>query len=137
MAAATLGMGLHPKTRGLPQVAAGLGALGLGAAGVHQLTQPTPITGPKIRTDQGDTISGWTEMVPKHGAYNAAPELQYLMKRASDSRPTLPSIRQTQTYWARVKSAEVTDEQSSMVGVTLDFEKMAQIVGQSLLNPAK
>jgi len=137
LGAATLGMGLSPKTRGVPQVIAGLGALGLGVAGAHQLTQSPHMSGPKIRTDQGDNISGWTEMVPKRASYDAAPELQYLTKRASDQRPSPLPPAVIAHYWSLTKSAEVSDEQTPVVGVTLNFEKMSQLVGQSLLAAAK
>ena len=132
MAAGALGMGLSERTRGLPQAAAALGSLGLGAAGLQQLTQTPRIAGPKIQTDQGETMSGWTEMMPKHGS-NIAPELQYLIKRASDVRPSLLSSTKTAAYWSDVKTAEIEDDMSPLLGVTLDFEKMAQVVGRHLM----
>jgi hypothetical protein len=136
LGAASIGMGMHPKTQGLPQLLAGAGALGLGVAGINKLTDQAPITGPKIQTDQGETISGWTEMVPKRASAAYAPELQYLMKRAQDSQPSQMPASAVEAYWAKVKTAELVDALTPIVGVTLDFEKMSTIVGQSLIGAA-
>jgi hypothetical protein len=92
--------------------------------------------GPKIRTDNGETISGWTEMMPKTGHQALAPELAYLIKRAKDSRPAQLSASTTDTYWAQIKTAQVRDTNSPLLGNTLDFAKVSEIVGRSILSLA-
>lgn len=129
---ATLGMGLSKRLRGLPRLATGLAALGLGAAGAHKALGPTEISGPKVQTDQGETVSGWTEMVPKR-ASAVAPEMQYIIKRASDGEAPLLPEDYTERFLSSLKTAEISDSISQFVGPTLDLDKVSQALGNSIL----
>lgn len=135
LGAAGLGLGLMRKTRPM-MLPALVGSAGLGLLGAGNMLSPLDMPGPKIRTDEGETISGWTEMMPKHGQHAIAPELAYLIKRASDSRPARLPEAAVNTYWAQIKSAEVRDTDSPLLGHTLDFAKVAEIVGRSILSLA-
>jgi hypothetical protein len=128
LGAAALGRKFQNKPAGM----LGLGALGLGALGAYTGMRDPEIAGPRIRTDEGETISGWTEMVPKY-ASDTAPELAYISKRASDSRPEVLPAHAISAYWQAIKEAEVHDELDNFVGCTLDFDKVAQALGMSIL----
>jgi hypothetical protein len=116
---------------------AGLVGAGLGALGAYKAFQPTPIAGPKIVTDQGETISGWTEMHPvqKMGASENIP-FTYVIKRAHERPRALPSgyAEQILQY---LKTAEIVDDLSPYIGYTLDFDKVTQVLGDSILMRAK
>jgi hypothetical protein len=115
------------------RLATGAVGAGLGLLGAKKLTGPTPISGPKIVTDQGETISGWTEMAPvqKMGAaVNTA--FAYVVKRANE-RPTKLDAAYTSRFMQQLKSAEVQDELSPYLGPTLDFDKVTQALGDSIL----
>jgi hypothetical protein len=129
LAAATLGMGLSKRTSENPiRLITGLGSAALGGLG---LVMPDSYAGPKIQTDEGETISGWTEMVPR--TYDIAPEIAYLNKRASDDAPRALSATIREQYFGSIKEAEVHDELDVYAGCTLDFEKVADAVGRSIL----
>jgi hypothetical protein len=131
---ATLGMHLSPKLRGMPQIAAGLGALATGAMGLNELSQQTPIAGPKVMTDEGETISGWTEMA--RGPYKYAqeiPELAYVVRRVRDGKISPLTAKYAADFLASLKSAEIHDELADFVGPTLQLEKVAEALGKSIL----
>jgi hypothetical protein len=128
LGAAALGRKFQNKPAGM----LGLGALGLGALGAYTGLRDPEIAGPRIRTDEGETISGWTEMVPKY-ASDTVPELAYISKGANDSRPEVLPVHAISAYWQAIKEAEVHDELDNFVGCTLDFDKVAQALGMSIL----
>jgi hypothetical protein len=129
---ASLAMGLHPRTRGIPQLITGLGGLGLGSAGGYQLFKSPETTGPRIRTDQGETISGYTEMMPKR-ASALSPEIYYILRRSHDKiGPQLPT-KYAEDFFNSMKTAEIHDELSQFVGPTLDLDLTSQTLGNSIL----
>lgn len=136
LSAGALGMGLSKKLRGLPQLAVGAAGLGLGALGAQRMFRTPEDMGPRIRTDQGETISGWTEMVPKR-ASAISPEIMYTQKRAADGPLNPIPEKHVAKLLRSVKSAEVHDELSDLLGPTLDLDKTAQIIGTSIVNWAE
>ena len=129
LGAATLGMGLNSNLAESPaRLLTGLGALGLGGASI---LAPTMYVGPRITTDDGEVISGHTEMVPRK--YDIAPEISYLHKRANDANPSSLNSAVVSNYWNGIKAAETRDELSDYLGCSLDFEKVAECVGKSIL----
>jgi hypothetical protein len=135
LGAATLGMGLHPKLRGIPRLATGLGAIGMGALGVHNVMRPLQASGPKVLTDQGETISGWSEMVPKRASHDAvAPEIQYITKRAAALNRGTVSDSYVASFLNSLKTAEIYDKLAEYVGPTLDLDTVAQALGNAILN---
>lgn len=115
------------------RLATGAVGAGLGLLGAKKLLGPTPIAGPKIVTDQGETISGWTEMAPvqKMGSeVNAT--FAYVVKRASE-RPTKLSTPRTVAFMQHIKLAEIQDALSPYLGATLDFDTVTQALGDSIL----
>lgn len=133
---ASLGMGLSKRVGKIPTALAGLGSLASGAMAGKKLMEPTEITGPKVQTNQGETISGWTEMTPKTSSH-MAPELEYLIKRAKDGQYTPLSKTYKNELYSLIKNAEVRDELSTHLGPTLDLDKTAKIIGSSILNLAQ
>lgn len=116
----------------LPRAGLAAGSLLLGGAGAAKALRPTEIAGPKIRTDQGETISGWTEMVPKRASH-LTPEMDYIIKRAHDGKaPPLPRAYVAE-FLTHLKTAEVHDELSTFIGPTLNLDKVAQALGNSIL----
>lgn len=111
----------------------GLLGAGLGLLGAKKLFDPTPISGPKVVTDQGETISGWTPMMPvqKFGS-DLDPLFDYVIKRAN-FRPHQLKNAQVQRLFNALKEAEIHDELSGYIGPTLDLEKTAQAIGNSIL----
>jgi hypothetical protein len=130
---AALGMGLSRRFGKLPTAAAGIGSLGLGALGAKRAVQPPNIAGPKIQTDQGEVISGWTEMVPTKRASHSAPEINYMIKRAYDGKYQPLSKEYKNQLYSIVKSAEIRDNLSDYLGPNLDLDKVAAIIGKSIL----
>jgi hypothetical protein len=102
----------------------GLVGAGLGLVGGKKLIDPTPIAGPKIVTDQGETISGWTPMVQNKAAgYN--PDFAYVVKRASE-KPSKMDSQYIKGFISGLKQAEIHDAMSPFIGPNLDFDKVAQ-----------
>ncbi len=130
-ASALLGGATHAMRRtAVPRavrLGTGLTSAGLGLVGVKKLTEPTPIAGPKIVTDQGETISGWTEMMPE-GRMTFA----HVIKRAAEHPRPLPPQRR-ENILRLIKQAEVHDELSPLLGPSLDFEKVCRVLGSSIL----
>jgi len=117
------------------RVATGVVGAGLGALGVKKLIDPTPIAGPKVVTDQGETISGWTPMTlnerSKVGSITVA-NFPYIVKRAHEApRPMAPQY--VTAFIDQLKSAEIHDELSPYIGPTLDLDKVAEVLGTSIL----
>lgn len=112
-------------------IGGGLVGAGLGAVGIHNLLGPTPIAGPKVVTDQGETISGWTPMTPKHAEATLA-NFPYIVKRANEA-PTAMNPQYVDWFIDQLKFAEIHDELSPYIGPTLDLEKVAQALGTSIL----
>ena len=104
----------------------GLTSAGLGLVGTKKLLEPTPMAGPKILTDQGETISGWTEMMPDEKMSFA-----HVVKRASERPRALPRDW-TRRILDAVKSAEVHDELAPHLGPTLDFDRVCDVLGAAI-----
>lgn len=120
---------LRGRTLGL-----GLGSLAAGAAGLHQLFKPTTLHGPVIRTDQGKPISGYTEMV--RTASDESDEIKYLVRRALDQTPTEFKKVAFANLVSQTHKAVIVSEENELYGDTYDLEKLAQIVGSSIVNLA-
>lgn len=122
----------NPRVPRPMRLATGAVGAGLGLLGAKKLVNPTPIAGPKIVTDQGETISGWTEMAPvqKTGASEHTP-FAYIVKRASE-RPKKLARAHIDHLLLAVKQAEMYDALSSYLGPTLDFDKITQALGASI-----
>ena len=118
-----------------PLTALGLGATGAGLTGLgaHKLMSKTPTVGPKIRTDQGETISGWTEMAPKTGAA-LVPELHYLRHRMVDGPHTKTGC--DKRLLTHLSKFTVRDDHTELLGPTLDLNKVAQVLGDAILRTA-
>jgi hypothetical protein len=124
--------GRHKPPSGLRK-GMGLVGAGLGLVGGMKLLGPTPVGGPKVVTDQGETISGWTDMTPvqKTGS-SLNTTFAYVVKRASE-RPKKLDAAATAHFMQSLKHAEVQDELSPYLGPTLDFDKVTQALGTSIL----
>jgi hypothetical protein len=124
--------GLRPFKNSRPmRTATGLVGAGLGALGVKKLFDPTPIAGPKIMTDEGETISGWTEMVPQTKL-----GFEYVRTRANE-HPRRLSAKLAESLFAQLKHAEIQDDLSPFLGPTLDFNEAARLLGDSIYRNAK
>lgn len=131
---ALLGAGslaLTRRGRTLPALATGLAAAGATGIGLGKLVGETPMVGPKIRTDQGETISGWTEMMPKQAAA-IAPEIHYLRHRMVDARYTKTGC--DPQLLNSLSKLTVTDDNTAVLGPTLDFDKVAQALGNAIVS---
>ena len=128
--AALLGrrFGMSPRK----QMLSALGALGAGGAGAHTLLSKPNLPGPKVMSDQGQ-ISGWTEMVPKRASVELAPEIEYSVRRGIDG-PTEPvSKTYMNKFMEEIKTAEIYDEHSSILGPTLNLDLVAKAIGKSII----
>jgi len=136
LGAGALGMGLSKKLRGLPQLAVGAAGLGLGAMGAgHALRSPKTI-GPRVQTDQGETISGWTEMVPKRASV-IAPEIMYTHRRSVDGPVHPLPVKYATAFMRSLKHAEVHDEMTPFFGPNLNLDRTAQALGTSIVKWAE
>lgn len=119
--------GRSPIRRGLGALAVA-GGVASGAKGIHEAVRPVrmgDLDGPKILTNEGQTISGLTQM--KSGSA-WAPEMVYSVLRQRDKVASTPGI----SLLAAVKQAEVYDDLSPLLGPTLDVAKVARIVEDSI-----
>lgn len=132
LGAGALAMGLSPKMRGLPQLAMGAAGLGLGGLGAERMLREPQPEGPRIRTDQGETISGWTEMVPKRASV-VSPEIMYTRRRSADGATNPLPKKLASKFMQYLKTAEIHDELAPLLGPTLDLDKTAQALGTSIL----
>jgi len=131
LGANALAKGFQGRPSRKAAILSGLGSLVTGAAGVHQITKPTTLDSPSTMTNEGKPISGWTEMV--RTAAKTAPEINYMIKRATD-RPSesLPSAYKADLV-KRIKMAELEDTYSNILGPTLDLDQVAQTIGDSII----
>ena len=136
LGAGALGMGLSKKLRGLPQLAVGAAGAGLGALGASQALRSPETPGPRIKTDQGETISGWTEMVPKRASV-IAPEIMYTRRRSADGPVHLLPVKYAADFICALKTAEVYDEMTPFLGPNLDLDRTAQALGTSIVKWAE
>jgi len=111
-------------------IAAGLGSIATGLYGGHQLLKPTKLTGPMVMTDQGRPVSGWTEMMR---TASAPRETSYMLRRAIDGDIPKLAASTVNSVRARIKEAVVIDDDAPVLGPTLDLDKVAQIIGESIL----
>lgn len=120
---AAYGMRHFPGARA-GRLATGVVGAGLGLMGAKKLLDPTPIAGPKIVTDQGETISGWTEMTPtqKFG-------FDYVIARASEA-PRKLNPQDIAGFFEQTKQAEIHDELSPYLGPSLEFDRTAALLGK-------
>lgn len=132
LSAGALGRALTKKRLSLPTAAVGAAGLGLGALGGHRmLRSPQPI-GPRVQTDQGETISGWTEMVPKNASH-VSPEIEYTQRRMKDGHIAILPEKYAAALLHSLKAAEVHDDLSPLLGPSLDLDKVAQALGTSIV----
>jgi len=119
-------LGLSPLAR----LATGLGGAGAAGLGAYRMLSGMP--GPTVQTDQG-RISGWTEMVPKTGSVDLAPEIEYSVRRGIDG-PTEPLPKTYKDkFMSAIKTAEIYDEYSGILGPTLDLNLVAKAMGESII----
>jgi len=130
--AAYAGRGMSMPLR----VGAGVIGAGLGLLGANRALKPTPVAGPKIVTDQGETISGWTDMYPVQKMAGAPVSFTYVMKRAQERPRRLPPVY-IEKFMQNIKKATVQDELTPYLGCTLDFDKVTQALGDSILSRAR
>ena len=136
LGAGALGMGLSKKLRGLPQLAVGAAGLGLGALGAQRALRSPQTSGPRVRTDQGETISGWTEMLPKRASV-IAPEIMYTRRRSVDGPVKPLPTKYAADFIRALKIAEVQDEMTPFLGPNLDLDRTAQALGTSIVKWAE
>lgn len=142
-----LGLGTVLGTAGLGAIATGgrspLRRLG-GAAllggglvsagkGVHEVARPVRVSdlaGPKIMTNEGHVIPAYTQM--KSGAWQ--PDMLYAVLRKRDGEAACAPLdmRRKIAVHTAARSAEVHDELSSLLGPTLQLEKIALLIEQSI-----
>ena len=112
------------------------GALGVGAGvasgakGVHEIARPTrlgDLRSPMIMTNEGEVIPAYTEM--KAAAWH--PEMIYTVLRTRDGVGSIDPQRKL-AFLTAARSAEVFDELSPALGPTLDPQKIAFILEQSI-----
>lgn len=130
----------HNLKKSLPLIGAGAllapvsPLLGLGMAGYGTYNALAGNRGPNVQTQQGPSISAYTEMVPKTAAL--APELHYVVLRTRDYPVEDLSSDVKADILNRVKTAELHDDESPLLGPTLDLETVCQIIGESLFEHA-
>ena len=112
--------------------AVGAGAF-LGAKGLHTMgrrVRQGDLPGKQIMTNEGHTIPALTEM--KAAAWQ--PEMLYTVLRQRDGADTLTPLSPTAkiALHAAVRTAEVHDDLSPILGPTLNLEKIAFILEQSI-----
>lgn len=100
----------------------------LAAKGVYNVA--TGDHGPTVRSSDGTEFSAYTAMAPKTAAL--APELDYLRVRNADNKVGTLSYNQKQDILAQIKTAEIHDEKSALLGPTLDLDKVCDILGKSV-----
>ncbi len=129
---AAMGLGRKGFAHRGKAVAAGLGSAAAGMYGGYQLAKPATLPGPSIMTDQGKPISGWTEMVRTASADPA--EMVYMIRRTLDKTSQVLSSNDTYAVYSAVKTATMADdEDTALLGTNLDLEKVATIVGNSIV----
>lgn len=115
------------------------GLMGLGAAsglkGMHEgarSVRMSDLPGPKVMTDQGIAVPAYTEFVRKQAS--EAPEMAFTRLRRTDGAcAPVPSARKIAMYDA-LRDAEIADEHSPLLGPTLNLEKTALILEQTILS---
>lgn len=116
-------------------IAAGLGSAATGLYGGYQALKPTQLPGPTIMTDQGKPISGWTEMVRTASADSE--ETTYMLRRAIDKHSNILTSNKVAALNTAIKTAAVAlDTDDTVLGSDLDLEKVATIVGNSIVTQA-
>ena len=113
------------------RIATGAVGAGLAGLGVKKLFERTPIAGPKIMSDSGETISGWTEMTPMNKL-----SFDYVIARAKE-RPRKLAMAHAMRLTQQIKAAEIHDELSPYLGPTLDFGTVAERLGNAIAQHAK
>lgn len=108
--------------------------LAAGAKGLHETfrgVRTDDLPGKHLLTNEGDLISGYTEMAPsKYAAWH--PEMVYTVVRRVDGACAGLSPERKLALHTQVRTAEVHDELSSLLGPTLDLEKVALILDSSI-----
>ena len=120
------------RLSGAKKLLAGGGAALTGLAGVNQITKPTQLAGPVVNTDQGKPISGYTEMM--RTAAEDVPELNYMLRRAVDGPRQIMPPKYAEALSKAIKTAEVHDELSPVLGPTLDLDQVAKTIGDSIVS---
>lgn len=115
---------------GLLGVAGGAAA---GAKGLHEAVRPVrmgDLRSPMVMTNEGQIIPAATEM--KMGAWH--PEMIYTALRHRDGAAACASIpsQRKLSFLKAARTAEVYDELSPVLGPTLDPEKVALLLEQSI-----
>jgi hypothetical protein len=117
-----------------------LGALGLGAglatagAGLHHAfrrTRLSDLNSPMLMTNEGEVIPAYTEM--KAAADQAwRPEMLHVALRRRDGACADLPERRKLAFEQAVRAAEIHDELSPILGPTLNLEKIALLLEQSI-----
>lgn len=115
----------------------GGGAIGGGAAlgikGLHEAARPVRVgdlSGPKVMTNEGHVIPAYTEMK----AASWRPEMLYTVLRHRDGDAACAALEPHRklAFQAAVRRAEVHDDLSAVLGPTLELEKVALLLEQSI-----
>ena len=113
----------RPLQLGLSAV--GLGNVFGGAGHSALLHRPSK----EMLTNEGERITTNTEMVRTA----SAPEMAAVDFRSRDGRPMKLATSVRSDLWAAVKAAEVVDDLSDALGVTLDLERVCAALGRSVM----
>ena len=109
------------------------GGLAAGAKGLHEMARPLRVgdlPGPKVMTNEGYTIPAYTEM--KAAAWR--PEMLYTVLRHRDGGRACATLEPQRklAFQNAVRRAEVHDDLSAVLGPTLELEKVALLLEQSI-----
>lgn len=132
------GMGalMTGKRTALRGLAGGLGVgagVAAGAKGLYEAARPVrmgDLAGPKIMTNEGHVIPAYTEM--KAAAWR--PEMLYAVLRKRDGGMACAPLESQRklAFLRAARAAEIHDDLSPVLGPTLDLEKIAFLLEQSI-----
>lgn len=117
-----------------------LGALGVGAglatagAGLHRAfrrTRLSDLNSPMIMTNEGEVIPAYTEMKAASEQVWRPEMLHVALRRRDGACADLPERRKL-AFEQAVRAAEIHDELSPILGPTLNLEKIALLLEQSI-----
>jgi hypothetical protein len=110
------------------------GAAAVGLKGLHEAARPVrmdDLRSPMIMTNEGEVIPAYTEFSrEKMSAWR--PEMLYPVLRLRDGACTNLGEQRKLAFRESVRSAEVHDDLSPVLGPTLNLEKVALILEQSI-----
>ncbi len=109
-----------------------------GLKGLHEAARPVrmgDLQSPLVMTNEGEVIPAYTEFSGKTASWR--PEMLYPVLRLRDGACTDLGVQRKLAFHEAVRAAEIHDDLSPVLGPTLNLEKVALILEQSISDLAR